>query len=222
MHERKETWSEANLEGRWHSFSYEKLLKRDKLGLDLFWIKDKSLTDTESLPAPDILAAEIADDLEAALAQMSGGAVSARCPLDSHCESKVSMFMHELWAGVELKLENAGFHLRQMERSLAPPDRTQHNVALEASGAIIDTGWQRSFYAHFDAFLSAVRSIPQIIKFCFGVDTHPSRKFDQLPAEEQVRRREFQRQFGPHLKAFDQLLVSTSRHISEHRTGSPQ
>lgn len=38
----------------------------DKLSLDLFWIKDKSLTDTESLPAPDIIATEIADDLAAA------------------------------------------------------------------------------------------------------------------------------------------------------------
>jgi type I restriction enzyme M protein len=71
LHERKETWSEDNPEGRWHSFDYEELLKRDKLSLDLFWIKDKSLTDTDSLPAPDILAAEIADDLEAALEQFS-------------------------------------------------------------------------------------------------------------------------------------------------------
>jgi type I restriction enzyme M protein len=45
------------------------LLKRDKLSLDLFWIKDKNLTDTDSLPPPDIIAAEIADDLEAALEQ---------------------------------------------------------------------------------------------------------------------------------------------------------
>ena len=47
------------------------LLERDKLSLDLFWIKDKSLTDTDSLPAPDVLATEIVDELEAALAQFS-------------------------------------------------------------------------------------------------------------------------------------------------------
>lgn len=35
------------------------------------WIKDKSLTDTDSLPAPGIIAAEIADDLEAALEQFT-------------------------------------------------------------------------------------------------------------------------------------------------------
>jgi type I restriction enzyme M protein len=71
MHKRKTTWNEANPDGRWRCYHYEELLKRDKLSLDLFWIKDKSLTDTDSLPAPDVLATEIADDLEAALAQFT-------------------------------------------------------------------------------------------------------------------------------------------------------
>jgi type I restriction enzyme M protein len=71
LHERKETWREDHPEGRWRCFDYDALLKRDKLSLDLFWIKDQSLTDTDALPAPDILAAEIADDLEAALEQFT-------------------------------------------------------------------------------------------------------------------------------------------------------
>jgi hypothetical protein len=70
-HERAETWSEADPEGRWRCYEYEDLLKGDKLSLDLFWIKDKSLTDTDSLPAPAIIAAEIADDLEAAMEQFT-------------------------------------------------------------------------------------------------------------------------------------------------------
>lgn len=69
MHERRETWSEENPEGRWRCYSYVELLKRDKLSLDLFWIKDKSLTDTDSLPEPGVLTAEIADDLAEALEQ---------------------------------------------------------------------------------------------------------------------------------------------------------
>jgi hypothetical protein len=76
----------------------------------------------------------------------------------------------ELWAGVDLKLQNAEFHLSQMQRSLEPPPRTGWTVALEASGAIIDTQWQRSFYAHFDAFLSAARSVAEVIRCCFGAD----------------------------------------------------
>jgi type I restriction enzyme M protein len=70
-HERAETWSETNPEGRWRSYSYEEVLKRDKLSLDLFWIKDKSLTDSDALPPPDVLATEIADDLQAALEQFT-------------------------------------------------------------------------------------------------------------------------------------------------------
>jgi type I restriction enzyme M protein len=48
------------------------LAKRDKLNLDLFWIKDKSLQDAENLPEPDELAEDIADDLEMALQQFRG------------------------------------------------------------------------------------------------------------------------------------------------------
>ena len=39
-------------DGRWRSFAYEELLKRDKLNLDIFWLKDDSLDDVDSLPAP--------------------------------------------------------------------------------------------------------------------------------------------------------------------------
>jgi len=49
--------------------------QRDKLSLDLFWVKDKSLTDTDSLPAPDIIAAEIADAGEKIIAAAGGADV---------------------------------------------------------------------------------------------------------------------------------------------------
>ena len=71
IHERKATWSEATPDGRWRDYDYGDLLKRDKLSLDLFWIKDESLADTDSLPPPDVIAAEIADDLETALEQFT-------------------------------------------------------------------------------------------------------------------------------------------------------
>jgi type I restriction enzyme M protein len=66
---RKATWSEANPDGRWRAFEYEELIKRDKVNLDLFWLKDKSLEDSEDLPDPDLIAEEIADDLQTALDQ---------------------------------------------------------------------------------------------------------------------------------------------------------
>jgi type I restriction enzyme M protein len=68
-HKRRQTWSDKNPDGRWRCFSYEELAKRDKLNLDIFWIKDKSLEDAENLPEPDELAEDIADDLETALEQ---------------------------------------------------------------------------------------------------------------------------------------------------------
>jgi type I restriction enzyme M protein len=67
-HDRKATWNaDENPEGRWRKYSYEALLARDKTSLDLFWLKDKSLTDLDNLPAPDDLAEEIIENLEAGL-----------------------------------------------------------------------------------------------------------------------------------------------------------
>jgi type I restriction enzyme M protein len=45
------------------------LVKRDKVNLDIFWLKDKSLEDADDLPAPDVIAQEIVDDLQTALQQ---------------------------------------------------------------------------------------------------------------------------------------------------------
>ncbi|MBR6808638.1 MAG: N-6 DNA methylase, partial [Clostridia bacterium] len=66
-HDRTETWSEDNPDGRWRKFDVEDILKRDKTSLDIFWIKDKSLADLDSLPDPDVLAADIIDNLQAAM-----------------------------------------------------------------------------------------------------------------------------------------------------------
>jgi len=56
---------------RFKSFTYEELLKRDKVNLDIFWLKDESLEDSANLPDPEVLALEIAEELEAALTQFA-------------------------------------------------------------------------------------------------------------------------------------------------------
>jgi len=67
-HDRTPTWNaEKNPEGRWRSYSYDELRARDETSLDVFWLKDKSLTDLDNLPAPDELAEEIIENLEAGL-----------------------------------------------------------------------------------------------------------------------------------------------------------
>ena len=63
-HERKET-------ERFRAFTFDELMQRDKISLDIFWLKDESLEDAENLPDPDVLASEIADNLESALEQFS-------------------------------------------------------------------------------------------------------------------------------------------------------
>ena len=52
---------------RFRRFTYQQLSARDKLNLDIFWLKDHSLQDLDSLPNPDLIAAEIVDNLTTAL-----------------------------------------------------------------------------------------------------------------------------------------------------------
>jgi type I restriction enzyme M protein len=75
-HARVATWSaevdakaETGPDGRWRVYEYADLIARDKASLDIFWLKDDSLADSDNLPPPDVIAQEIVDDLEAALAQ---------------------------------------------------------------------------------------------------------------------------------------------------------
>jgi len=69
---RRSNWSEDKKpDGRWRCFDYDEIIKRDKANLDIFWLKDDSLEDSENLPDPEVLAQEIADDLQTALEQFS-------------------------------------------------------------------------------------------------------------------------------------------------------
>ncbi|HKY48628.1 MAG TPA: N-6 DNA methylase, partial [Acidimicrobiia bacterium] len=61
---------------RFRRFSYEEMTARDKASLDIFWLRDESLEDADNLPPPAVIAAEIAEDLEAALAQFAEIAAS--------------------------------------------------------------------------------------------------------------------------------------------------
>jgi type I restriction enzyme M protein len=52
-------------------FAYEELVTRDKASLDIFWLRDASLEDSANLPPPEVIAAEIVEDLEAALSEFA-------------------------------------------------------------------------------------------------------------------------------------------------------
>jgi type I restriction enzyme M protein len=75
-HERKATWSVepdaaagTGPDGRWRVYNYDELVARDKASLDIFWLRDESLADSDNLPPPEVIAQEIVEDLEAALEQ---------------------------------------------------------------------------------------------------------------------------------------------------------
>lgn len=68
VHNRKETYNaETNPEGRWRKFTCDEIIERDKTSMDITWLKDKSLTDLDNLPDPDVLANDIIENLEAGL-----------------------------------------------------------------------------------------------------------------------------------------------------------
>jgi type I restriction enzyme M protein len=68
-HQRKSIWSDKKPNGRWRAYEYKELINRDKASLDIFWLKDESLEESENLPDPDVLAQDIVEDLESALEQ---------------------------------------------------------------------------------------------------------------------------------------------------------
>jgi type I restriction enzyme M protein len=47
---------------RFKSFTYDDLMKRDKVNLDILWLKDEALEESANLPAPETIAADIAGD----------------------------------------------------------------------------------------------------------------------------------------------------------------
>ncbi|HEX6706695.1 MAG TPA: hypothetical protein VF169_18195 [Albitalea sp.] len=131
--------------------------------------------------------------------------------------------MHEaLWAGIDLKIEHAAFHFMQMARAVEPPRWTAQEVAMQAAGTIVDTGWQRKIYPHLDAFLVTTRSVSELIKCCFGADKgHPAIKawFRLLDPAEQARRQAFHDEFKSTSDAFRGLALSQARDVVAHRKG---
>jgi type I restriction enzyme M protein len=61
---------------RFKPFTYDELMARDKANLDITWLRDDSLEDLDNLPAPEIIAREIVEDLTAALAEFEAVAAA--------------------------------------------------------------------------------------------------------------------------------------------------
>jgi type I restriction enzyme M protein len=74
--------------GRFKAFSYEDLIARDKVNLDISWMKDPALDDSDSLLEPEVIAQEIVQDLQAALSEFAAiaEALGGEVPADAEPE----------------------------------------------------------------------------------------------------------------------------------------
>lgn len=61
---------------RFRRYAHADLIARDKINLDIFWLKDDTLDDPDLLPPPGEIAAEIVENLEAALDRFKKVALS--------------------------------------------------------------------------------------------------------------------------------------------------
>lgn len=76
---------------RWKAYTYDKLLARDKVNLDITWLRDQSLEDTDNLPSPAVIAREIVEDLTAALAEFEAVAAAMESGSDApHSSSQMA------------------------------------------------------------------------------------------------------------------------------------
>jgi hypothetical protein len=75
-------------------FGYDEVVARDKANLDIVWLKDDSLEDSENLPAPEVIAREIVEDLEAARSEFAAIMRRRSGPLLGASEREVVLSEH--------------------------------------------------------------------------------------------------------------------------------
>ncbi len=68
---------------RFKCFSYGEIIKRDKINLDITWLRDDAETYAADLPDPDVLIAEIVEELQAAALEIAAAAAPVIGTTDS-------------------------------------------------------------------------------------------------------------------------------------------
>ena len=73
---------------RFKAFDYDELIARDKVNLDITWMKDPALDDADSLMAPEVIAQEIIEDLQAAVSEFAAiaEALGGDVPADTEAD----------------------------------------------------------------------------------------------------------------------------------------
>ncbi|QEM07250.1 SAM-dependent DNA methyltransferase [Mucilaginibacter rubeus] len=63
----EQTWSESNPLGRWRKYTYDELISREKVNLDISWLQDENLIDFSNMPDPEDFLNDIIENIESAL-----------------------------------------------------------------------------------------------------------------------------------------------------------
>jgi len=121
------------------------------------------------------------------------------------------------------KLASSQIFLQDMTADLFPKDDSRMRAIYAATGVTRSNPWQEKFYAHLDAFLVALNSMPDIITSWCGYDQSGAMKtfFSSLSAPELNRRKQFNQAFAPFKEQFVKLELREFRNITVHRSGTP-
>lgn len=80
---------------RFKAYGYDELISREKVNLDLTWLRDDSLEDLDNLPAPEIIAREIVEDLSAALEEFAAVALTQERQIVFTCSANSDTLRYE-------------------------------------------------------------------------------------------------------------------------------
>jgi Protein of unknown function (DUF2934) len=129
----------------------------------------------------------------------------------------------ELWAGVGRRISNARSSLAEMVHSLQNDPRAEARAIAAGVPVGMPTGWEESFYAALDAFVTTARSVPEVINCCFGHDRSAQMRdwFSGRPPAEKARRQTFSTNFRDDFEGFRTLDLSNERDVTVHRRGYP-
>ena len=121
----------------------------------------------------------------------------------------------DCWTNIEEKLESAQRQLREASRDINPELPPRYAAILSTGADVSDPRWRAKLSSHVSAFLVECRSVPDIIKSCFGVDSN--KWVNTLAPDEQRRRRKFQNSFK--YESFKHLGLSRARVDTVHLQG---
>jgi hypothetical protein len=129
----------------------------------------------------------------------------------------------EALAAALFKLESAVVFLQDMANDLFPKETQEMRAIRAGTGALALNRWQATFWAHLDAFMVALNSVPDVITSWCGLDQSRRMKsfYASLLVAEIDRRKNFDQAFKAHRRNFIDLALREARNVSVHRTGTP-